>query len=79
MSEFTDGILFLKSNFAQVETAAEGLSQPYILHEVNQKWTGLFAEDSNVADPTFKNWLLTLSKQVPFFDRVRSGLSLGFL
>ena len=67
MSEFTDGILFLKPNFAEVETAAKELSQPYLLREVNQKWGGLFAEDSNVAEPKFKNWLHTLSKQVSLF------------
>jgi hypothetical protein len=67
VSEYTDGILFLKPHLAEVETAAKGLSQSYLLHEVNAKWAGLFAENSNVAQPALKNWLLTLSKQVPLF------------
>jgi hypothetical protein len=67
MSEFTDGVLFLKSRSPEIETAAKELHKPYLIHEVNQKWGGVFVEEFSVTEPAIRRWLLTTSKQAPLF------------
>lgn len=44
MSEFTEGILFTNPHEALVQAAAQALGKPYIIHRLNDQWSGLFVD-----------------------------------
>lgn len=46
MSEFTEGILFLSENAPVIEQHAH-VFQPFLIHQLNDYWIGLFREYSN--------------------------------
>jgi hypothetical protein len=62
MSEFTEGILFLSENVSVIEPEAH-IFQPFLIQQLNDKWTGLFREYSNIFQ--LKEGLKQLSNRVP--------------
>jgi len=75
MSEFTNGLLFLKLNLETAKQITEesiGQVYDYIIHDVNNKWSVVLVENFGIdmSTPRFQKWLMEMSDEFPilFFD-----------
>ena len=70
MSEFTSGLLFLRTNRTLVQDMASdqiGMVFDYFIHDVNEKWSVVLLEDfgTQLSNHRVQRWLREMSQQFP--------------
>ena len=70
MSEFSDGVLFLKKHTDMARSALQSLNKPYRLKEINQQWSAVFVEEANPKVDPLRGWMIEQSSSFPilFFE-----------
>ncbi len=65
MSEFTTGNLFPAIHSQQVSDYLQDKSLPFLIEQLNERWSALFLEDDWLSDPSTVSMLIDLSQNVP--------------
>lgn len=65
MSEFTDGVLVLRSAVSPLYPSLADLPHPYIVKHLNERWSVITFEDSNPTHEPVQSWLLGASRHTP--------------
>lgn len=70
MSEFTDGVLFLRKYIDKAQDALQSLGQPHRIGELNQQWAAIFVENANPKVDPLRSWMIEQSSSFPllFFE-----------
>ncbi|MCA9906011.1 MAG: hypothetical protein KC547_19275 [Anaerolineae bacterium] len=65
MSEFTSGILYLRKHHELAQRAIAQLPIPYLIHDLNTNWSGLFTPDEYLQQKGLLDWLHHHSIDLP--------------
>jgi hypothetical protein len=65
MSEFTDGLLILKTHLLSAQLSLTDLQHPYIVKNLNERWSVVVFESANPEDEPVHAWILKTSHDMP--------------
>ena len=68
MSEFTDGLLILKTHVVSAQVSLTDLEHPFIVKNLNDRWSAIVFEAPNPEFEPVHSWILKTSQDMPMLD-----------